>query len=105
MVADRTDDGQSDCALMASVREQLAEVADAVAAVRSLAGLPDPERRECAKTSAVKRYAARSVVYGTSDIVIVKLEISVVVFFSDFALFAGLNQLLSYFSTINRARS
>ncbi|VVC33223.1 RmlC-like jelly roll fold [Cinara cedri] len=63
-VADRTDDQQLDCALMASVQKQLTEVADAVAAVRPLAELPDPERRECAKTSAVKRYAARSVVYG-----------------------------------------
>lgn len=59
-----TDDQQLDCALMASVQKQLTEVADAVAAVRPLAELPEPEKRECAKTSAVKRYAATSVVYG-----------------------------------------
>ncbi|XP_025422886.1 uncharacterized protein LOC112692424 [Sipha flava] len=62
-VMSRTDDQQLDCALMASVQRQLTEVADAVARVRPLAGLPEPEKRECAKTSVIKRYPARSIVY------------------------------------------
>lgn len=63
-VMGRTDDQQLDRALMASVQKQLTEVADAVAAVRPLAELSDPEKRECAKTSAIRRYPARSIVYG-----------------------------------------
>lgn len=59
-----SDDQQLDCVLMASVQKQLTEVADAVASVWPLAALSDPERRECAKTSAVKRFPARSIIYG-----------------------------------------
>lgn len=55
---------QLEADLVASVQRQLTEVSDAVARVRPLAELSEPERRECAKTSAVKRYPARSVVYG-----------------------------------------
>ncbi|KAL5242900.1 hypothetical protein ACI65C_010310 [Semiaphis heraclei] len=59
-----SDDQQLDCVLMASVQKQLTEVADAVASVWPLAALSDPERRECAKTSAVKRFPARSIIYA-----------------------------------------
>ncbi|XP_022178614.1 uncharacterized protein LOC111039404 [Myzus persicae] len=58
-----SDDQQLDCVLMASVQKQLTEVADAVASVWPLAALSEPERRECAKTSAVKRFPARRIVY------------------------------------------
>lgn len=58
------DDQQLDCVLMASVQKQLTEVADAVASIWPLAALSDPERRECAKTSVVRRFPARSIVYG-----------------------------------------
>ncbi|XP_015368667.1 PREDICTED: uncharacterized protein LOC107165099 [Diuraphis noxia] len=58
-----SDDQQLDCVLMASVQKQLTEVADAVASVWPLAALSDPERRECAKTSAVKQFLAKSIVY------------------------------------------
>lgn len=61
----RRSDDQLDCVLMASVQKQLTEVADAVAAIRPLAELSDPEKRECAKTSAVKKYPAKCVIYGT----------------------------------------
>lgn len=63
-VVGETDDQRLDCALMASVQKQLTEVADAVAKVRPLAELSDRERRECAKTSALKWYPARCVIYG-----------------------------------------
>lgn len=59
-----SDDQQLDGVLMASVQKQLTEVSDAVASVWPLAALSDPERRECAKTSAVRRFPARSIVYG-----------------------------------------
>lgn len=63
------DDDDDDCrqldyALMASVQRQLTEVADAVDRIRPLAELADPEKRECAKTSAVRRFPAKSVVFG-----------------------------------------
>lgn len=63
-VMGQTDDQQLDYALMASVQKQLTEVADAVAKIRPLAELSDQEKRECAKTSALKRYPARCVIYG-----------------------------------------
>ncbi|KAL4120025.1 hypothetical protein QTP88_012771 [Uroleucon formosanum] len=59
-----SEDQQMDCVLMASVQKQLTEVADAVSSVWPLAALSDPERRECAKTSAVRRFPAKSIVYG-----------------------------------------
>ncbi|XP_025196909.1 uncharacterized protein LOC112595789 [Melanaphis sacchari] len=58
-----SDDQQLDCTLMASVQKQLNEVADAVTSVWPLAALSELERRECAKTSAVRRFPARSIVY------------------------------------------
>lgn len=64
VVGRRADDRQSDRVLVASVQMQLTEVSDAVAKIRPLAELSESERRECAKTSALKRYAAKSVVYG-----------------------------------------
>ncbi|XP_050421384.1 uncharacterized protein LOC126833868 [Adelges cooleyi] len=54
---------QLDCALMASVQRQLMEVADAINGIRPLAELTDVEKRECSKTSSVKRYPAECVVY------------------------------------------
>ncbi|CAH1725416.1 uncharacterized protein LOC114122959 [Aphis gossypii] len=64
MVINRSsDDQQLDCVLMASVQKQLTEVADAVTSVWPLAALSDLERRECAKTSAVRRFPTRSIVY------------------------------------------
>lgn len=66
MVMDQKENGdqQLDCALMASVQKQLAEVLNALAFVRPLAELLEPEKHECAKTSAIKRYPAKSVIYG-----------------------------------------
>lgn len=65
MVMNRSsDDQQLDCILMASVQKQLTEVADAVTSIWPLAALSDLERRECAKTSAIRRFPKRSIVYG-----------------------------------------
>lgn len=64
VMSSSSDDQQMDCVLMASVQKQLTEVADAVSSVWPLAALSDPERRECAKTSAVRRFPAKSIVYG-----------------------------------------
>ncbi|XP_026806956.1 uncharacterized protein LOC113549714 [Rhopalosiphum maidis] len=63
VVSRSSDDQQLECSLMASVQKQLTEVADAVTSVWPLAQLSDLERRECAKTSAVRRFPARSIVY------------------------------------------
>lgn len=62
--AGNDDQQQLDRSLMASVQKQLTEVASAVAAIRPLAELPESEKRECAKTASVRRYPAKTVVYG-----------------------------------------